>query len=410
MIKKEMLVVIIVSVILIIIGMFIFNKPKEQSKKDDDKTIVELGSNFNDNIIRATYKNENYLISPYSIEIALNMLKEGANGKTKDELESALGNRKINDLRGDKLLIANAIFIKNKYQKVVMNDYTNILKNNYHAEILYDEFDTPKVINDWVKKNTNDMIPKILDSIDSDFVMGLANALYLDTKWQDKFECENTRREEFTKVDGSMMDASMMHKEYRTSDYRYIKENNLEGIILPYEKDDNTSFEFIALMPSDIKKYVENFKVDEFNTLYDNAKGASHDLRINLSLPRYTYEYSLDDFVSVLNNIGIKNAFDSLDADFSKIIKKGDINGNLYVDEAIHKTKIELNEEGTKAAAVTYFGMKNTAIFEDDYKTIDITFNKPFIYTIRDKNTKEILFFGSVVEPENWQGNTCQVR
>ena len=85
-----------------------------------------------------------------------------------------------------------------------------------------------------------------------------------------------------------------------------------------------------------------------------------------------------------------------------------EIKENVYVGEAVHKTKIELNEKGTKAAAVTYFGMfKATAMIEKDYEEVDIKFNKPFIYMIREKNTGELLFFGTVYEPNEWKGETC---
>ena len=85
-------------------------------------------------------------------------------------------------------------------------------------------------------------------------------------------------------------------------------------------------------------------------------------------------------------------------------------NYNVYVGEAIHKTHIDLNEKGTKAAAITYFGMfKNSAMIEEEkYDTIDIKFNKPFIYMIREINTKEILFFGTVYESNIWKGTTCE--
>ena len=85
-----------------------------------------------------------------------------------------------------------------------------------------------------------------------------------------------------------------------------------------------------------------------------------------------------------------------------------EIDENVYVGEAVHKTRIELNEKGTKAAAVTYFGMfKNAMEIENDYEEVDIKFNKPFIYLIREKNTSELLFFGTVFEPNKWEGMTC---
>jgi serpin B len=81
---------------------------------------------------------------------------------------------------------------------------------------------------------------------------------------------------------------------------------------------------------------------------------------------------------------------------------------NIYVSDAIHKTYIDLNEEGTRAAAVTYFGIKTSGAFIDDYELVEIEFNKPFIYMIRDKSSKEVLFFGTVYEPNVWNGSTCE--
>ena len=101
--------------------------------------------------------------------------------------------------------------------------------------------------------------------------------------------------------------------------------------------------------------------------------------------------------------MGINDAFDKEKADFKKMIDQ-----DVFVSTAIHKTKIELNESGTKAAAVTYFGMfASAAIIDNDYEEVNVVFNKPFVYMIREKNTGEILFFGEVFEPNEWKGNTC---
>ncbi len=126
-----------------------------------------------------------------------------------------------------------------------------------------------------------------------------------------------------------------------------------------------------------------------------------------MSLPRFTYSYEIKDFIGILKALGIKDAFNETQADFTGIIDRQYINNNLYVDTAIHKTKIELMESGTKAAAVTFFGIKANGMIPNDFETVDITFNKPFIYLIRDKITKEILFFGMVNEPNLWKGSTC---
>lgn len=400
---------IIIVVIMVVAFLSIMNSRQKRVVKNKEKEQeVELVGNYNTDIIKivnAINKDSNYLISPYNIEIALNMLREGADGKTKEELDKVLGNRKINDVSiKDKLNIANAIFIKDSYKNNVKKDYVSILDKNYQAEILYDKFDTPDVINNWVKKKTNQMIPKVIDRIDKDFVMGLASALALDVKWKTPFECNNTREEEF--INGnSKTKVEMMHQTYKY-DAKYLKNDDIEGIILPYETNDKSELEFIAILPKDgVNNYVNNLTEEKLNNITKDAKEATSKLHINLSLPRFTYSYEVEDFIDVLKKLGIKEAFDKDLANFKKMIE---LDENVYVGEAIHKTKIELNEKGTKAAAVTYFGMfKATGMIEKDFEEVNIIFNKPFIYMIREKMTNEILFFGEVMEPNIWKGTTC---
>lgn len=396
--------IIFVGAILIALSLFMLlrNRVKEEEIN------VKLVGTYNVDIIKQTYKNaknNNYLISPYNIEIALNMLREGANGNTKDEIDKVIGKRKINDISiKDKLSIANAVFIKDDYKDNVKKDFINVLKNNYQADILYDKFINPDVINNWVNEKTNNMIPKLLDKMDKDYVMGLASALAMDVEWVNSFECDSTREEEF--INGnSKLKVEMMHQTYEGA-AKYIKNDEVEGIELPYITDENTDLSFIALLPKDgVNNYISNLTIDKLNGNYEE-KVASNKLHINLSLPRFSYDYNVDDFIEVLKDMGINTSFDKYLADFKKMVELE--NENVYVGEAIHKTRIELGEKGTKAAAVTYFGMfKATGMIERDYEEININFNKPFVYMIKENKTGEILFFGTVFEPNTWKGTTC---
>lgn len=400
--KKDWIIIFIVVIILLVIGMFLFKGKEERKEKKEEESEV-IVKDFNTSIIQKSFQKENYLISPYSIEIALNMLREGAGGNTKNELDKVLGNRKITFLNiKDKLNVANALFIKNKYKKNVLDTYYNKLIKDYNSEILYDEYNTPKVINDWVNEKTNGMIPQILDSIDPYFTLGLANAIALDVKWQNEFECNNTRSEVFTKDNGITINAEMMHNSYKY-DTMYLVSDDVKGIILPYQSD-NEELEFIALLPKDkLDVYINNLNDEKLNKTLNSFVKIKEKEKINLSLPRFTYEYEIKDFINVLRKMGINDAFDSEKANFSNLI-----NIFVYVDDAIHKTKIELNEKGTKAAAVTYFGLKANAMLPQEEKIIDITFNKPFIYLIREKKSNEILFFGTVYEPTIWTKTTCE--
>ena len=419
--KKHKIILISLLIVLVLLVILLFKTIK--TNKQTEEKIKEEDKNFNIRLIKEVNKNqkENYLISPYSIEIALNMLKDGANNNTKKEIEDLVGTRRIQDVSvKDRISIANAAFIKNDYKKYVLDNYYNNLKDKYNSEILYDNFYTPKVINDWVNNKTNGMINKILDEIDKDFVLGLANALAVDVEWKSLFECTKTNKKEFTKIDNSKIEVEMMNQTFETKEYKYLENDNAKGIIIPYDRYDEegereptngNNLEFIGILPNkDVDNYIDNLTNEEIDNLLKTEKKASDKLHINLSLPRFRYDYELNDFKEILKNLGIKDAFDENKADFTNIMERNEEIRNLYVGTAIHKTHIDLNEKGTKAAAVTFFGlMKATSAYVPaEPKIINIEFNKPFIYIIRDARTKEMLFFGVVYEPNKWEGSTCE--
>ncbi len=450
---KNVLKVIIIVLSVSIIGVcsyLMYNKLNAEKpntiqndpidKPVDDPVILppeKKSDNFNYNVILNNHamatKNKNYLISPYSIEIALNMLRDGASGDTKTEIDNVIGTRKINDVTiKDKVGVANAIFIKDKWENEILTSYKNNLNNNYNADMILDEFVIPDKINEWVNKKTKGMITNIIEKMDDDFVLGIANALAIDVEWQNEFSCDSTRGDEFTKVDGSKMNVEMMH----SPGYNYIKEDNVEGIVLPYKKYEGSDIEleFIGLLPKDnLDNYINNSLEKDLNNLNNLIKkpivNDEKEQKVNLSLPRFTYDSEIkkdDDknlFIHLLNKMGITKAFipakyygDKNGAEFENMAdikrmqaKDPDIVG-LYVSDAIHKTHIELMEKGTKAAAVTYFGISKATgalPIKREIEIINITFNKPFIYLIREKNTNEMLFFGVVYEPNIWKGTTC---
>lgn len=416
--NRNIVICLIVIIAIGVIGILLINKhlstkEKEVETPEVKKPMTYEDTDYNTRLIKtvnSSYK-ENYLISPYSIEIALNMLKVGANGDTQKQITSVLPDRTVNDVINKNVKVANALFIKNKYKDVIVKDFYDKLKYDYSAEMLYDEFSTPKVINDWVNEHTDGMIPKLMDNIDPEFVLGLANALAIDVKWQSTFECTSTYSEKFTKIDDTTFNVQMMHDTYSSTAYKYFDENDAKGVILPYETD--SELEFVGIIPnSSVSDYINDLDFSKLNNMLSNAKEASNKTHILLSLPRFSYNFNLSNFKDILQAMGIKNAFNGETADFTNIITKEDLRkfdvNNIYVSDAIHKTYIDLNEDGTKAAAVTGFMMEATsALPEMDYKEIKIEFNKPFIYMIRNKNNKELLFFGVVYEPNEWNGSTC---
>lgn len=418
--KKKVIVLIIIIFVIIAAIMLINMKQKDIEKINNNKIIYE-NNNFNLNLIKKVNldNHENYLISPYSIEIALNMLKEGAEGNTLKELENVIGSRNINDITiKDHVSVANASFIKNEYKKYVKKEYYEILKDKYNSEILYDDFKTPKVINDWVNEKTNGMIEDILDNMNDYFVLGIANALAIDVEWDSPFDCSKTISQKFTKEDGSSFNTEMMHASFKHEGTKYLKNDNATGIIIPYKKynskngkedmENGNNLEFIAILPNDsVSNYINNLTSEELDNLLLSAEESSDKLTINLSLPRFKYDYKLDNFMDILKNMGIKEIFDSEKADLTNIIERNETTDNIFVGEVIHKTHIDLNEKGTKAAAVTYAGIFSNGAMLEEKRKVNIIFNKPFIYMIRDNETKEILFFGTIYEPNKWNGSTC---
>ena len=200
MTKKGLIIGIIGLALVIGITSFIIiqnnlKEPNQPIEEPEEKPVEEIktkiDNSFNISILKEVNKNNqksNYLISPYSIEIALNMLKNGANNKTHDEIEKLINTREINDVSiKDRVSVANALFITNRYKELVENDYLNIMKDKYYSDVIYDSFNTPDKINEWVNDKTKGMIPKILDNMNPNFALGIANALAIDVDWYSQF-------------------------------------------------------------------------------------------------------------------------------------------------------------------------------------------------------------------------------
>ena len=388
-------------------------KQKDPSEYDEKDFTIKLIKTVNSS------QDSNYLISPYSIELALNLVREGADGNTKVELDSVLPNREIPIFEVEnRISVANAAFIRNQYSMYIQDNYKDILEKNYNADMIYDPFVVPDKINDWVKEKTYGMIPSVVDNIKDDFILGIANAVAIDVEWQRSFDCIATRSTEFTKSDGSKMNVEMMHSE---GNGKYLKNDDYTGVIIPYDSYSDkgvevstggTQLEFVGILPNGtVDEFIEDLDEEKLAKIDDSISKDKAILR--LGLPRFKYDYELSNFQAVLRAMGIHDAFEPYKADFTKIMARDDMAlagiENVYISEAIHKTYIDLNEKGTKAAAVTYFSYAGATSI-DDNKYINLEFNKPFIYMIRDSETKEILFFGVIEEPNEWKGSTCDGR
>ena len=366
------------------------------NQSNEEKTQNE---DFSMEFLKLENNNQNIIYSPLSIKYALKMLEEGASGNTKTQIENVLQNQNLTKYENidDILSLANGMYIRNTYAKNVKEDYKELLKNRYNAEINYDPFQNAQNINKWIEDKTLGIIKNMLDD---DVVsnpatkMLLINALAIDMEWEEKFNDVNKR--EFYKEDGTAMEAPIMSMTAHNDNVSYYKDDKITSITMDLKKYDNTQLEFIAIMPEEkLSNYIENFTIEELNNIIKKSKLASKETNgVNISIPRFSTTYGLD-LKQDLIELGITDAFDVGKADFSNISEE------MYVSDALHKADIDFTEEGIKAAAVTVISMDITSVIQEEPVKIDI--NKPFLYIIKDKNTNEIWFVGALYEPESWE-------
>ena len=407
--NKEDKIRIVGSVLLIIIlGISCFLIFTKGNKKEEKKEQIQhndvVVDDFTYSFLKLDANKENYIYSPLSIKYALSMLKEGANGNTLDELNKLLDNTTLTKYNNiDNILsLANSIFIRDTYKDDVKNDYIELLKENYNAEVFFDEFKNANNINNWISEKTFGIIKQMLtdDAVqDSSLKIALVNALAIDMEWSLPFENENTKESIFHKDSNEDLKVAMMSNSFDSELIGYYVDDDYSIVSLPLREYELTQLEFVALMPnSDLHELVTG---DNFTSSLKDAlsKISTEDNKIvTVKIPRFEFEFKMD-LVSDLMTMGLKEVFDAQNANLTKIGDTG-----LYVSNIFHKSKIEFSEKGIKAAAATVIMVKDNAIAMPEPKDrIEITFDKPFMFIIRDKDTKEVWFVGTVYNPVLWE-------
>ena len=411
---KIRLIAIIVGVLLIGLSSILmfsnYNDKKEKKRKKEPYNPNEvITDSLTYSFLKLDEKKENFVYSPLSIKYALSMLNEGAGGNTKEELDKVLGDNTLTKYKNiDKVLsLANSIFIRDVYEDVVKESYTNTLKEKYNAEVFIDAFKSADKINKWIEDKTFGIIKNMLsDDIvtDPDVKVILVNALAIDMKWQYEFLNENTRKANF-KVDEKVLDVAMMHMTVDSSLLDYVNEEDVKAVALPLREYEGVQLEFIAVMPENesLHDYVVADNFDENITTVLSKLGSESGKDLSISIPKFDFEYKLS-LVDNLLTLGVKDVFSFGTADLTKIADVREEGKNLYVSEVLHKAKIEFSEAGIKAAAATVIIMKDSAAIEEQPREkININFDKPFMFIIRDKETKEVWFVGTVYEPLLWE-------
>lgn len=350
---------------------------------------------------------ENPVLSPLSAYLCLAMLMPGANENTKAEFEKILGADwdYVSALAADiaaqlektggstKLDLANSIWTDDD-KAVIEEEWLKTVKAYFGPDIYSADLPSDgalKAINKWVNDKTNGMIPKLHDeNYDKDTIMVLLNALYMKADWAHKFEGNYTNDREFTKSDGSAVTVPFMnmYEAYES----YIKTEDAEGIMLPY---DDGRLAFIALKPDsgDARGYAASLTGAKLKELIAAAKA---DTFVTVNMPKFSTGYSVY-LTDALKAMGMTDAFDPDLADLSGAGRG--VDGPLYISYVFQRVKVDVDEEGTEAAAVTEIATAEGCALPAD-EPIVLTFDKPFVYAIVDTETGVPLFAGVMENPE----------
>lgn len=384
-------------------------KPEIIDLKQTTQALVASNNSFGFDIFSRLVEDgdadENIFISPTSIALALAMAYNGAEGDTKTEMETALHlsglstaaiNATFRSLIDSLLIadeevlleIANAVFYAQGFP--VREAFIDSLSINYDAEVSEEDFalsETLDIINNWVARNTNDKILEILDEIPADAVMYILNAIYFKATWKYEFDSEQTRPKPFTLQNGSSIQVPTMNIKKH---FRYAENTEAEMLEVPYGDESYNMYIVLPKPGISVEQLARSLNSTVWNSLQSNLSSQE----VILDLPKFTYEYK-STLNSVLQSMGMEKAFTPFVADFSNITDAHD----LYISRVLHKTFVDVNEEGTEAAAVTVVEFVITSVGPEPIIRY-FTVNRPFIYAIQEKSTGSVVFIGLVYEPE----------
>ena len=376
-------------------------KPSKKKLKAFKQASADFGIELLKRCVAAQGGNANVTVAPTSVLTALAMTANGAGGKTAKQMRAVLAdglsmkalnkslkwfNGQLKNVKGARISSANAIWYHNGGSLSIRKSFLKVNRKYLGADVRPADFSNPATvdgINGWVAEKTNNMIKRLVDQLDADARVVLANALYFDAEWLAPYDKGDVHTAPFTTGSGDKRDVDMMY----SREHQYIEGYGATGFIRPYVK----GYSYVALLPdqgTSLKSFVSKLDGATFRKLVTKTTTPL----VNAGLPKYSLEYSNEDMGAQLAAMGMPLAFNRDKANFKKM--GTDSTGNLYIGEVVHKTKIELDELGTKAAAVTGIVMKANAAPFGEVKTVIL--NRPFVYAIIDNATKLPVFIGTV--------------
>ena len=396
-----------------------------QPMEQDAAEMLKSGiNNFAFEMYGELEEGDNLFFSPFSVCSALSVLNLGAGSNTKAELEEVLGIADFDIWNAAMqsylhktyssdtyVTIANSLWMQEDktWAENMDTDFLKPAREYYSAtaeELNFAERPQEAVsrINAWAEDNTKGMIPHVINNVSPDTVMALMNAVYFEGKWEIPFLEDDTVEAAFHGTDGDVTTDLMYLWHER---YAYIEMYGLKGVAIPYRNSGIVMKVFLPLeeeiyLPEDssinyaygidVEGVFAELSAEEKQKLLDSLDRADKEELARLALPKFTMEYEVGGLVEILQNMGIESAFKA-DADFDLIAKA------VYVSEAMHKAKIEVDENGTKAAAITGL-LGNAAAPPPPEQPKEFVADRPFIYVIQDTETGIILFMGRMNNPE----------
>ena len=328
--------------------------------------------------------------------------KNGAAGETLQEMETLLG-RPVEELNAalgaylagksegiqGTLHLANGIWFREREDFTVEPDFLQTNADCYQAGIYAAPFTdaTLRDINAFVREHTDGMIDGILSELPPDAVMVLVNALAFQAEWRDKYEGYQVQDWDFTLADGSVTPVSLM----RDTEWSYLETENAAGFLKPYQ---GGRYAFLALLPNEDSSLPELLASLTPSQLRDLAANPQN-CEVRTGLPKFQLSYDAD-LTDLLPELGMAQAFDPENADFSRL---GAVEGeNLYLGQVLHRAFIAVGEKGTRAGAATSVVVDATSAMPvEEPKTVLL--DRPFLYAIWDTEANLPVFLGAFTDP-----------
>jgi serine protease inhibitor len=368
--------------------------------------VIAYGNDFGIELFKkvAGEESDNFMLSPLSAGTALTMLLNGCNGDTYDQLKETLKYpenmtmSEINEVYKSlvaqllvvdpkvKLALANAIFYRQGFSVKV--PFLNTMSTDFDAEVAGLDFSLPSAlttINKLASDNTNGKIPEVLDNISPDAVMFLMNALYFKGDWSYQFDKSQTSDRPFYTDGSTSVNVSTMKGDVGS---KVTTGSNFRAIELPYGC---TNFTMVVIVPvGSLPDFITSFTTEKWNAITSAFEQTEEYNELTVYMPKYKFSYEkyLND---QLQSMGMLDAFNPDLADLSGIS-----DASIFVSFVKQNTFVEVDENGTEAAAVTTIGVFATSF---PPQPMQFVIDKPFVFAIRERTTNTLLFIGQVTDP-----------